>query len=57
MNDKIKEINLKEKKPVNTNKNLIELLNEYIIENDLGQGNFGKVKLATHKATKEKVII
>ena len=57
MNDKIKEINLKEKKPVITNKNLIELLNEYIIENDLGQGNFGKVKLATHKATKEKVII
>jgi serine/threonine protein kinase len=56
MNDKIKEINLKEKKPVNTNQNLIELLNEYIIENDLGQGNFGKVKLATHKATKEKVI-
>ena len=56
MNDKIKEINLKEKKPVNTNKNLIELLNEYIIENDLGQGNFGKVKLAIHKATKEKVI-
>jgi serine/threonine protein kinase len=45
-----------QKKPVNTNQNLIELLNEYIIENDLGQGNFGKVKLATHKATKEKVI-
>ncbi len=56
MNDKIKEINIKEKKPEITNKNLIELLNDYIIENDLGQGNFGKVKLATHKATKEKVI-
>ena len=57
MDGKIKEINIKEKKPEIPNTNLIELLNDYIIENDLGQGNFGKVKLATHKATKEKVII
>ena len=55
MNEKIKEMNLKVK-PEIPNKNLIELLNDYIIENDLGQGNFGKVKLAIHKATKEKVI-
>jgi serine/threonine protein kinase len=56
MDGKIKEINIKEKKPEIPNTNLIELLNDYIIENDLGQGNFGNVKLAIHKATKEKVI-
>ena len=36
-------------------KKLEELLNEYIIDKTWGEGNFGKVKLAIHKMTKEKV--
>ena len=36
-------------------KNLEELLNDYIIDKTLGKGNFGKVKLGIHKITKEKV--
>ena len=36
-------------------KNIDELLNDYIIDKTLGKGNFGKVKLGIHKITKEKV--
>ena len=36
-------------------KNINELLNDYIIDKTLGKGNFGKVKLGIHKITKEKV--
>ena len=35
----------------------ISLSNFYTIERDLGEGTFGKVKLATHKESKEKVAI
>ena len=56
--------NKKEKNNIEQNKNDLEnkkvnkidaLLKEYIIEDSLGQGNFGKVKLGIHKITKEKV--
>lgn len=33
------------------------LLNEYILDNNLGTGEYGLVVLATHKKTKEKVAI
>ena len=36
-------------------KNIDELLNDYIIDKTLGKGNFGKVKLGIHKMIKEKV--
>ena len=56
--------NKKEKNNIQQNSNELEnkkdnkiedLLKEYSIEDLLGQGNFGKVKLGIHKITKEKV--
>ena len=40
-----------------SNSNEENSLNDYIIGETLGKGTFGKVKLATHKLTKEKVAI
>ena len=42
---------------LSSKKSLIdEITQNYVFEQDIGQGTFGKVKLATHILTNEKVI-
>ena len=52
--DKKKEVNPKGGKNEDITSNTID---QYIIEEKLGEGMFGTVKLGTHKITKEKVAI